>query len=202
MILENIQHKSSKVQAKRYLNFALKSKDITTLHALSPCAPWYARFAVRNIIYVATMKQFLTGKTPRWPEPRPLDNPLQLPGITECLVDELQRWDFLARCWIFCLLEKHKPILNLPFRVFLQPIVLHSAKHGKSTHSRKECFLFLPLSKNKFLEEKQWLVCWVCFASCSPSNSSNQSRLGLGTELAKLAHWIGQAWKPHKVIKR
>lgn len=52
-----------------------------------------------------------------------LDNPLQLSSITECLVDELQRWYLLARCRIFRLLEKYKSILHLPLRV-----LLHSSK--------------------------------------------------------------------------
>lgn len=63
-----------------------------------------------------------------------LNNPLQLSSITECLVDELQRRYLLARCRIFCLLEKYKSILHLPLRV-----LLHSNKqtHLLTNHSNQ-----------------------------------------------------------------
>jgi hypothetical protein len=50
-------------------------------------------------------------------------NPLQLSCVAECLVDQLQRRYFLARCRVFCLLEKYKTILYLPLSM-----LLHSSK--------------------------------------------------------------------------
>lgn len=48
-----------------------------------------------------------------------LHNPLQLSCVAERLVDELQRRYFLARCRVFCLLEKYKTILYLPLGMLL-----------------------------------------------------------------------------------
>lgn len=48
-----------------------------------------------------------------------LHDPLQLSCITECLVNQLQRWYLLARSRFFCLLEVYDSVLYLPLGMLL-----------------------------------------------------------------------------------
>jgi len=66
------------------------------------------------------------------------DNPLQLPSITKCLVDELQRGYFFARCRILCLLKIDRTLLDFPFRVLLQSVDILILETENKTMSWKE----------------------------------------------------------------
>ncbi|GAB2233717.1 hypothetical protein Droror1_Dr00002946 [Drosera rotundifolia] len=70
-----------------------------------------------------------------------LNNPFQLPCVTQCLSDELQRRNFFAVSSLFHLFEHHRTILYLPLAIFLikQKLMLSNVELKAHTKGKNKC---------------------------------------------------------------